>query len=89
MDTRFDPSESGSQTEFLLERYTAFTCQGGRRRLFRVWHEPWRQAPAEIKVTSGDLLASTGQWWSSAEFAGANYSVGTNVWMGRPHRLAD
>ena len=27
----FDPSEAESQTEFLLERYTAFTCQGRRR----------------------------------------------------------
>ena len=87
--TSFDPSEAGSQTEFLLERYTAFTCPHRRRQLFRVWHEPWRQAPIEIEVTADDLLASTGQWWSSAEFVGANYSPGVEVWMGRPHRIAD
>lgn len=85
--TRFYPSETGSQTEFLLERYTAFTCQHRRRRLFRVWHEPWRQAPIEIEVTAHDLLASTGPWWKSAEYAGANYSAGADVWMGRPHRV--
>jgi uncharacterized protein len=86
--TNFYPSETGSQTEFLLERYTAFTCQRRRHRLFRVWHEPWRQAPIEIEVTAHDLLASTGPWWKSAEHAGANYSPGVDVWMGRPHRSA-
>ena len=86
--TSFDPSETGSQTQFLLERYTAFTCQGGRRRLFRVWHEPWAQTPIEIEVTADDLLGSTGQWWRSAECVGANYSPGVDVWMGRPHRIS-
>lgn len=85
--TSFDPSETGSPTEFLLERYTAFTCQRRRRRLFRVWHEPWQQTPIEIEVTDDDLLASTGNWWRSAECWGANYSPGVEVWMGRPHRI--
>lgn len=85
--TSFDPSEAGSQTEFLLERYTAFTSQGRRRRLFRVWHEPWLQTPIEIEVIKVDLLASTGGWWRSAEYVGANYSPGVEVWMGRPHRI--
>jgi uncharacterized protein YqjF (DUF2071 family) len=84
----FDPSEAGSQTEFLLERYTAFTCHRGRRRLFRVWHEPWAQTPIEIEVTADNLLASTGDWWRSAECVGANYSPGVEVWMGRPHRIS-
>jgi uncharacterized protein YqjF (DUF2071 family) len=73
----------------ILERYTAFTRRGRRRRLFRVWHEPWRQTAIEINVTVNDLLASTGAWWQSAECAGANYSPGVDVWMGRPHRIAD
>ncbi len=84
-----DPSEAESQTEFLLERYTAFTCQGRRRRLFRVWHPPWPQTPVEIEVTADDLLSATGRWWRSAECRGANYSPGVDVWMGRPHRIAD
>ena len=84
----FNPSKAESLTEFLFERYTAFTCQRRRRRLFRVWHEPWAQAPIEIEVTSDDLMASTGRWWCSAERLGANYSPGVNVWMGRPHRIA-
>ena len=85
----FDPSVAESLTEFLFERYTAFTCQGRRCRLFRVWHGPWPQAPIEIEVTSDDLMACTGRWWSSAERLGANYSPGVNVWMGRPHRITD
>jgi uncharacterized protein len=86
--TSFDSSESGSQTEFLLERYTAFTCQRRHRRLFRVWHEPWPQTPIEIEVTADDLLVLTGEWWNSAEYIGANYSSGVDVWMGRPHRIS-
>ena len=85
----FESSEEGSLTEFLLERYTAFTCRGHRRRLFRVWHEPWPQTPIEVEVMAADLLASTGAWWRSAESVGANYSPGVDVWMGRPHRLID
>jgi uncharacterized protein YqjF (DUF2071 family) len=83
----FDPSEAGSQTEFLLERYTAFTSQRRCRRFFRVWHEPWEQMPIDMEVTADDLLSATGEWWRSAEYVGANYSPGVNVWMGRPHRI--
>jgi uncharacterized protein len=82
----FDPSEAGSLTEFLLERYTAFTYQRRRRRLFRVWHEPWRQVPIEIELTFESLIASTGPWWKTAQLLAANYSPGLDVWMGRPHR---
>src|SRR5207237_1254458 len=84
----FHPSEAGSLTEFLLERYTAFTFHR-RRRLFRVWHEPWEQIPIEVEVSANDLLASTGSWWKSAELIGANYSPGVEVWMGRPHRITE
>lgn len=84
----FRPSDEGSLTEFLLERYTAFTFRGRRRRLFRVWHEPWEQIPIEVQVSADDLMASTGPWWESAECIGANYSPGVEVWMGRPHRIA-
>jgi hypothetical protein len=72
-----------------MERYTAFT-QPWRcpRRLFRVWHEPWPQTPVDIEVTASDLVATTGEWWKTAEYVGANYSPGVEVWMGRPHRLS-
>jgi uncharacterized protein YqjF (DUF2071 family) len=83
----FGSCETGSLNEFLLERYTAFTRHHHRTRFFRVWHSPWPQVPAEIEVTTDSLIASTGAWWQTAEFVGANYSPGAAVWMGRPHRL--
>jgi uncharacterized protein len=85
---QFCSCEAAWLTEFLLERYTAFTHYGRRRRLFRVWHEPWSQIPINIAVTAHDLIASTGDWWQTAQLAGANFSPGVNVWMGRPHRIA-
>jgi uncharacterized protein YqjF (DUF2071 family) len=83
-----ETSEAESLTEFMLERYTAFTHRRKRARFFRVWHSPWEQAPAEIEVTADTLMASTGRWWETAERVGANYSRGAEVWMGRPHRLS-
>lgn len=83
----FESGETGSLTEFLVERYTAFTQHRKRARFFRVWHSPWQQAPVEIDVTASSLIASTGNWWKTAEFIGANYSPGAEVWMGRPHRI--
>jgi uncharacterized protein YqjF (DUF2071 family) len=85
----FEISETESLTEFVLERYTAFTQRRKRARFFRVWHSPWEQAPAEIEVTGDSLIASTGAWWHTAEYVGANYSPGAEVWMGRPHRIVD
>ena len=86
---RFAPCEPGSLTEFLMERYTAFTRPSlGRRRLFRVWHEPWPQTPLVVETMATDLLATTGEWWNTAEYIGANYSPGVEVWMGRPHKIS-
>lgn len=81
-------SEADTVTEFLLERYTAFTRRGERSRFFRVWHPPWEQAPAQIEVTADTLLPVTGRWWEFAEYVGANYSPGAEVWMGGPHRIS-
>jgi uncharacterized protein YqjF (DUF2071 family) len=86
-DNSLAPSEPGSLTEFMFERYTAFTHQRKRARFFRVWHLPWEQTSAEIEVTADTLMASTGRWWKTAESIGANYSPGAEVWMGRPHRI--
>jgi uncharacterized protein YqjF (DUF2071 family) len=85
--SEFNAAEPESLTEFVLERYTAFTQNRGRSRFFRVWHSPWEQAAAEIEVNDDTLLASSGAWWQTAECVGANYSPGAEVWMGRPHRL--
>ncbi|CAN5496369.1 DUF2071 domain-containing protein [soil metagenome] len=80
--------EPGSLGEFLLERYTAFTCRGLTKRFFRIWHEPWRQTSAEVDFAGTDLLRSSGDWWPKAQYIGANYAPGVAVWMGRPHPIA-
>ena len=76
----------GSTSEFLMERYTAFTRRFFGSRMFRVWHEPWQQAPVDLTMSDDSLLAETGEWWPTARFVGANYSPGVDVWMGRPLR---
>lgn len=86
-EPEFAPSETDSPAEFLLERYTAFTQQRKRARFFRVWHLPWKQAPAEINVTDDSIVRSTGAWSKTAELVSAHYSPGAEVWMGRPHRI--
>ena len=78
--------DTESLTEFLLERYTAFTEYRKRRRYFRVWHPPWPQLPVDLTVSADDLMAATGDWWLDARKIGATYSPGVDVWMGRPHR---
>ncbi len=80
----------GTREEFLLERYTAFTCPGpgNPRRVFEVWHEPWRQAAVEVQIEDDSLLRGLGSWAEGAHLLGANYSAGVEgVWMGRPQRV--
>jgi uncharacterized protein YqjF (DUF2071 family) len=81
----FEPCEAESLTEFLLERYTAFTQHRKQKRFFRVWHSPWPQASAEYQIRDASLIASIGQWWRSAQLVNGHYSPGVDVWMGRPH----
>jgi uncharacterized protein len=76
-----------SLDEFLLERYTAFTQSGNRRRFFRIWHEPWQQVAAKVEIVTDDLIRAAGSWWRAAACVGANFSPGLNVWMGWPHRI--
>lgn len=73
----------GSLDEFLVERYTAFTQHGKRRRLFRIWHEPWRTSLAEMELLDDSLIQTQLPWWNEARFVGANYSPGAfDIWMG-------
>ena len=81
----FGECEPGSLTEFLVERYTGFTGHRTRRRLFRIWHEPWRMAGAEAEWADDSLLRRFVPWWREMRYIGANYSQGAfNIWMGRP-----
>lgn len=81
----FASTTAGSLTEFLMERYTAFTAWLGMKRRFRVWHAPWQQCEAEISIEENTLMALTGNWACAAKYIGANYSPGlVSVWMGKP-----
>lgn len=87
-DPRFQPCTPDSKDEFLMERYTAFTERSGARRFFRIWHPPWPQAPAQIRMVDESLLIANWPWLKSAKLIGANFSPGVRqVWMGRPHHF--
>lgn len=81
--------ERGSLPEFLMERYAAFTRRWFGARMFRVWHEPWQQAPLDVTVTDDSLLSQAGEWWRSRQLVGAHFSPGVDVWMGRSLRFAN
>ncbi len=86
----FTTSPAGSLTEWLMERYTAFTARHRHRRLFRVWHTPWTHTAVKVSITDDSLLRARWPWFAKARLVGANFSPGLrNVWMGRPHRLPD
>ena len=78
----------GGLDEFLIERYTAFTRRGGCSRYFDIWHEPWRQIPAEARISDDRLLRRAFPWFPQARLMGANFSPGArDVWMGAPRRI--
>ena len=81
-------SEADTLTEWLMERYTAFNAATGRKKFFRVWHPPWPQCEAEIKLKDISLLTRHWPLFADAKLVGANYSPGFDeVWMGRPHAV--
>lgn len=94
-DEVFSECGEGSLDQFLIERYTAFNAghftpaqPTVRRRRFRVWHEPWPQVRAEVRVMDETLLQNTAPWWRHAQFVSANYSPGVcGVWMSAPRRV--
>ncbi|HZI33018.1 MAG TPA: DUF2071 domain-containing protein, partial [Candidatus Binatia bacterium] len=82
----FQPCETGSLAEWLMERYTAFNSIGRRKRFFRVWHPPWPQCALFVALEETTLLTQRWPWFRAAHLIGAHYSSGFDeVWMGRPH----
>ena len=78
----------GSLDEFLLERYSAFTAHGSRRRKFHIWHPPWPQRAIDIDIKDDELLRQTRPWFQNSRLACANNTPGIrDVWMGRPQGL--
>ena len=78
-------AEAESLDEFLLERYTAFTSWCGLKRLFRVWHPPWKVQRLNVDLHAFSLLDLTGAWSAHATYHSAHYARGFDeVWMSRP-----
>lgn len=83
------PCAPNSLSEFLLERYTAYTGNENKSRLFRIWHEPWPQVTMNVKILDDSLLKQSGDWYKHAKLVQANYSIGArNIWIGRPRKCA-
>ncbi|MDQ3440752.1 MAG: DUF2071 domain-containing protein, partial [Planctomycetota bacterium] len=75
-------------TEFLIERYTAFTMRGRTPLRFRIWHEPWPHVPVEVEVDDDSLLDATGDWRRHACLICGHHSAGVrDVLIGRPCKL--
>ena len=84
----YHPAAAGSLDEFVLERYTCFTWFRGPRRRFRIWHEPWPQARAEMLHVELPMLTAHWPWMRDARILSVNFSPGLDdVWLGRPHVL--
>ena len=82
------PVEAVEAAEFLLERYFAFNSIAGKRRFFRVWHEPWLQTEASVRIEGDTLMRSTFPWWKEARFFDGRFSTGvSDVRMGLPRRV--
>lgn len=85
----FAPCAAGSLDEWLMERYTAFNrARPAGKRFFRVWHEPWPQMRAVVRLEEQTLLTREWPLFHDARLVCANYSPGVReVWMGWPQRI--
>jgi len=50
----------GTRDFFLVERYLLYSWDGARLRSARVWHQPYRVAPAQVTDLSQDLTDAAG-----------------------------
>ncbi|HEV2293012.1 MAG TPA: DUF2071 domain-containing protein [Tepidisphaeraceae bacterium] len=83
-----EPAPRDSLTEFLIERYSAFTMRGRTPLRFRIHHEPWRQVPLEVEVEQDSLLGATGNWRRDDCLICGHHSAGLrDVLIGRPCKL--
>lgn len=81
----YQASKPASIDEFLFERYSAFTRLRGKRRVFRIRHEPWVQRRFNIELTDTSLLINTEPWFAHAKLSCAHQSPGlVGVELSRP-----
>jgi len=73
-------------TEFLVERYIAWTCCNGIARRFDVAHEPWQITRALIELVETSLLDRFAPWLGDKSVASAHISPGAyDVLISAPH----
>ena len=73
---------------FLLERYTAFTCRKHVIRRFDVEHPPWPYRRVDVKMIDTSLLELSGEWIDQAQVIAAHYSPGVrDVIISSPRRV--
>lgn len=81
-------ARAGTVEDFLLERYTAYTCRDGVRRCFHVAHEPWLFHLVDWLRTDTTLVERAFPWFTAAKFHSAHLTPGVcDVRMSRPVRL--
>ena len=70
------PAIERISSDFLLERYTAFTVRRGRGRMFNIRHEPWNYRAVGVRVVDDHLIRRVHPWFAQAQFVGAHVSAG-------------
>jgi alginate O-acetyltransferase complex protein AlgI len=71
--------------EFLLERYTAFTCRNAKARMFHIAHNPWPWRNSGVRITDDTLIRRAAPWFADAHFVCAHTSPGVrDIEIGRP-----
>lgn len=74
-----------NDTQFLLERYVAFTSRSGRLRRFRITHVPWRAHRLDCVLNADDLIAGVAPWFKACQPFAAHFSRGvTEVGISPP-----
>lgn len=75
-------------TEFLVERYTAFTARGSVRRRFRIEHDPWSLLPMQAQILDDSLYQPWIPRNHGPRIEGAHYSPGVfDVALSAPRRI--
>jgi len=81
-------TEDEALSDFLLERYTAFTAAGMRKLFFRVWHAPWHRYRLNARLSEDSLLVNCFPWYRGAKLTAAHFSPGVaNVGVSFPRRV--
>ncbi|HEY7117469.1 MAG TPA: DUF2071 domain-containing protein [Tepidisphaeraceae bacterium] len=84
----FHSAASATLDQFLLERYTAFTCREGRGRMFQIRHKPWTWRRCDVAVEDDGLIRSFAPWFALARPVCAHASAGVfDVEIGGPKRV--